>query len=89
MSIDELAPDSARGVFVSSIIVDDGHVVIADVSLLLVELNIRRTGGHQGGCVRHHLCLDLINIIMKVSIPSSVTGHYIHDNCFVGLIDLS
>ena len=61
MSIDELTPDSARGVFVSSIIVDDGHVVIADVSLLLVELNIRRTGGHQGGGVVHNLCLEINN----------------------------
>ena len=45
----------AHLICLSRVIVHDGHVVIADVALLLVELGVRVPVGHQGGRVIHNL----------------------------------
>ena len=53
----ELTLDSADGVGVPRLVVDNCHVVVADVHLLLVQafLQVPFHIGHQGGSVEHHL----------------------------------
>ena len=55
MSVDELSLDGAHFVVLPAVVVDDGHVVVTNVSLLLVELRISLIVGHQGGRMINHL----------------------------------
>lgn len=55
MSVDKLPLDRAHAVLVSTVIVNNGNIVIANVPLLLVELGVRVVGGHEGGGVVDHL----------------------------------
>ena len=38
--VDELSLDGAHAVLIPTVVVDDGHVVVTDVALLLVGLGI-------------------------------------------------
>ena len=55
MSVDELTLDRAHPVLISAVIVNYGHIIIANVPLLLVELRVRVVEWHEGGGVVDHL----------------------------------
>lgn len=55
VSVDKLPLDRAHAVLVSTVIVNNGNIVIANVPLLLVVLGVRVVGGHEGGGVVDHL----------------------------------
>ena len=70
--VDELPLDSAHAVLVPTVVVDDGHVVVTDVALLLVGLGIRLGAGHQRGRVIHNLQVNIVkseSSSLKASLP--------------------
>ena len=55
VSVDELSLDGSHLVVLPAVVVDDGHVVVTNVSLLLVELRVSLVVWHQRGRVVNHL----------------------------------
>ena len=66
MSIKEVPLDRPHGVGVSAVVVDDGHVIVANVSL--VELRVRLRAGHEHGRVVDHLHHIVLPHVVELSI---------------------
>ena len=64
VSVDELSLDGAHPVVLPAVVVDDGHEVVTNVPLLLVELRVLVSVGHEGGSVVHHLHKRLITWVL-------------------------